>query len=169
MQLDNLPVPAPVEEPAVVYRVENPENLEAAVALWRQILPIMGQRIGNYNYKLGLRLNPDWEQIATGLVTGLIVVCTAKRGEELLGYQIWLLTPYLWEKGKIIGVALAVNGGRKKGVDARHLALIGMNYLKTLGVHSVAVSAEVGSAAEKMWKDLGLEALENVMGKQLWQ
>lgn len=163
-----LPVPAPAQEPEVTYQVENPANLEAATALWRQILPIMAERIGAFNYKLGIRLSPDWDQIAIGLATGVIVMCTAKRGDKLLGYQIWLLNPYLWQKGTVIAVALAANGGRKKGVDARRLALIGMNYFKTLGVHAVVASAEFDSAAMRMWEDVGLEKIECTMAKQLW-
>lgn len=164
-----LPVPVPAQEPEVTYQVENPADVATATALWAEILPIMGERIGAFNYKLGFRLSPDWDQIAVLLASGMMVMCTAKRGGTLIGYQIWMLNPYLWEKGKVVAIALAANGGRKKGVDARRLALIGMNYFKSVGVHAVVASAELDSAAEKMWKDVGLEPLDVLLGKKLWQ
>lgn len=174
MQPSTIPVPAPVAAqvaapaPEVTYQVENPANLEVATGLWREILPLMAERWGKYNRMLGFRMNPDWDQIAIGLATGAIVMCTAKRGDTLLGYQVWLLVPYLWDRGKVIAVALLANGGRKKGVDARRLALIGMNYFKTLGVYAVVASAEFDSAAMKMWADVGLEKIECTMAKRLW-
>jgi hypothetical protein len=153
--------------PDVAYQVENPANLEAAVALWQKILPIMGERIGEYNYKLGFRLDPDWESIAISLVQRTMILCTAKRGDDLLGYQIWVLNPYIWQRGKVSAISLATNGGWKRGVDARRLANVGINYLKSIGVHALIVSAPFDSAAEKMWTDLGLEKLEALMGKNI--
>lgn len=166
MQTDNEVVV--VDSPPVTYQIEDPQDLEAAVALWKKILPIMGERIGDYNYKLGLRLDPDWEAVAVGLTQRTMILCTAKRGDELLGYQIWLLNPYIWQQGMVVAVSLAVNGGWRRGVDARRLALIGINYFKSIGVKAILVSAPNGSAAAKMWADLGLVDLEQMMGMDLW-
>lgn len=159
---------AAVVVPDVAYQVENPANLEAAVALWQKILPIMGARIGEYNYKLGFRLDPDWEAIAVSLVNRAMILCTATRGDELLGYQIWMLNPYMWQQGKVSAISIAANGGWKRGVDARLLAKVGINYLKSIGVHALLVSAPKDSNAAKMWTDLGLEELETMYGMGLW-
>lgn len=153
--------------PDVVYQVENPVDLKAAIALWQKILPIMGARIGEYNYKLGFRLDPDWESIAIALVQRTMILATATRGDELLGYEIWILNPYIWQKGKVTAISLATNGGWKRGVDARRLANVCINYFKSIGVHAIVVSAPFDSAAEKMWTDLGLEKLEVMMGKNI--
>lgn len=152
----------------VTYQIENPADLEAAVELWKQILPIMGERIGKYNYQLGFKLDPDWEAVAVSLVNRVMIMLTARRGEELVGYQIWMLNPYMWQQGKVCALSVAVNGGWRKNVDARRLASIGINYLKSIGVHALIVSAPRGSAPEKMWQDLGLEELEILYGMSLW-
>ena len=165
MPPDNVPV---VVEPDVTYQIEDPADLEAAIALWQQIIPIMAERIGRYNYQLGFKLSPDWESVAVALVRRQMIMLTARRGPELLGYQIWMLNPYMWHEGKVVAISVAVNGGWRKGVDARRLATIGINYLKTLGVHALIVSAPRDSAPEKLWKDLGLEELEVMYGMNLW-
>lgn len=152
----------------VTYQVEDPADLEAAVALWQKILPIMGERIGKYNYQLGFRLDPDWEAVAVALTQRQMILCTARRGEELLGYQIWVLNPYIWQRGKVCALSIAVNGGWRKGVDARLLARIAFNYFKTIGVHALLVSAPRDSAAAAMWSELGLEELETMYGMSLW-
>jgi hypothetical protein len=127
----------------------------------------MGEGIGDYNYKLGLRLDPDWESIAVALANRAMIIVTAKRGEELLGYEIWVLQPYIWQNGVVNALALAAKGGRKRGVDARRLGMIALNYFKSIGVKAVIVSAKRDSRAEKLWQDLGLEELEVLMGKEL--
>jgi hypothetical protein len=155
-------------EADVTYQIEDPADLEAAVSLWQQIIPIMAERIGKYNYQLGFKLSPDWEGIAVALVRRQLIMLTAKRGDTLLGYQLWMLNPYTWEQGKVVGISVAVNGGYRKGVDARRLATIGINYLKALGVHALIVSAPRDSAAAQLWQDLGLEELEVMYGMNLW-
>lgn len=164
MSLDNVPAVAA----EVTYQIEDPANLEAAVALWQQIIPIMAERIGKYNYTLGFKLDPDWEAVAVALVRRQMIMLTARRGAELLGYQIWMLAPYMWQASKVCAISVAVNGGYRKGVDARRLATIGINYLKTIGVHALIVSAPKDSGAEKLWQDLGLEELEVMYGMNLW-
>lgn len=157
-----------IAQPEVTYQIEDPADLEAAIALWQQIIPIMAERIGEYNYQLGFKLDPDWEAVAVALVRRQMIMLTARHGTELLGYQIWMLNPYMWQQGKVVALSVAVNGGYRKGVDARRLATIGINYLKTLGVHALIVSAPRGSAPEKLWQDLGLEELEVMYGMNLW-
>jgi hypothetical protein len=170
VQPENIVMEQGVETRAdVQYAVENPADFRAATRVWSEILPKMGEGFSSTNQVLGIKFNPDWDQIATLLVARKMFIGTARVNNRLDGYQIWIINDVLWAQGQKNGCLWTMNGGRKVGVDQLQLFNVCRSYMRSLGVTSIVASAIPGSAAHKLLERAELKPIEMMMGGPLWR
>jgi hypothetical protein len=170
VQPENTVMEQGVETRAEVrYAVENPTDFRAATRVWSEILPIMGRHFNELNAMLGLKFNPDWNQIAALLTSQQMVIATARRNNKLIGYQVWIINNTLHCLGTRLGYLWAVTGGRSVGADQDQLMAVSLQYLRAIGVTAVLANAKIGSGAMKLLERQEFKPMELMMGRPLWR
>lgn len=152
----------------VPYRLERP-TVEGCADLLKELTPLMVQCWQPHLNDSGLSFNPDWLKIVKLLSTGELLLFTARKDGKLVGYQMWTVNDYYMSAGTRVAFCHRVFGGSKVGVNAREFVRFALDELKRLGVRSVFFSAKPGSAAERVYLDIGAKEQEVMLGMDLWR
>lgn len=152
----------------VPYRLERP-SVEECAALLKELTPLMVQCWQPHLNSTGLSFNPDWLRIVRMLSTGELLLFTARNDGKLVGYQMWTINDYYMSAGTRVALCHRVFGGSKVGVNAREFVRFALDELKRLGVRTALFSAKPGSAAERVYMDIGAKEHEVMLGVDLWR
>lgn len=150
------------------YRLEQP-SLKECLPLIKELTPLMVECWQPHLKTVGLAFNPDWGKIARLLADGLLLLFTARKDGKLVGYQMWTVNDYYMSMGTRVAFCHRIFGGSKVGVDARAFVRFAVDELKHKGVRTVVFAAQPGSAAERVYLDLGAKPQETMLGMDLWR
>lgn len=150
------------------YRLERPGVKECGDLL-RELTPLMARCWQPHLNTTGMSFNPDWLKMVKLLSTGELILFTARSQGKIGGFQMWTLNDYYLSMGTRVGFCHRIYGGSKQGVDARAFLRFALDELKQLGVRTVYFSCVHGSAAERVYLDLGAQEQEVLLGMDLWR
>ena len=114
-------------------------------------------------------LDPDWEAYFTLSATGQLVICTARKNEELIGYAAYALHQNMhYRKIKCAVQDVLFLHSSKRGTMAGYrLIQFADSYLASLGVQLVSHHVKVKFDFGPMLERLGYEQSEKIFEKRL--
>lgn len=150
------------------YRLEMP-SYKDCVPLLKELTPLMVQCWQPHLKTVGLAFDPDWAKLAQMLAEGRLLLFTARKDGKIVGYQMWTVNDYYMSRGARVGFCHRIFGGSKLGVDARSFVRFALDELKHKGVRTVVFAAQPDSAAERVYRDIGAQPQETLLGMDLWR
>lgn len=150
------------------YRLEMP-SYKDCLPLLKELTPLMAQCWQPHLKEIGLAFDPDWAALVRLLADGRLILFTARKDGKIVGYQMWTMNDYYMSKGVRAAFCHRIFGGSKLGVDAREFVRFALNELKHHGVRTVVFAAQAGSAAERVYLDVGAKPQETLFGMDLWR
>lgn len=163
-----MPPPDVAEIVAQPYKLERPDT-KACGELLRELTPLMVKCWQPHLNTVGMSFNPDWLRMVKMLGTGELLIFTARVDGKIAGFQMWNVSDYYYSMGTRVAICHRVYGGSKQGVNAREFVRFALAELKRFGVRTAYFSCVEGSAAERLYLDLGAQQQEVLLGMDLWR
>lgn len=114
-------------------------------------------------------LDPDWEQYRALESSGALFTVTARNGEELIGYAVFIVWQHRHYRRELLGAndLVFLRADHRKGSAGVRLIQESKRLLKDAGVTFVTFHAKPGSTLSKLLERLDCQSMEIVHGQKL--
>lgn len=137
---------------------------EAIYQLLPDILPLLGMHHAEVQQTYGTTLAPDWDQYMRMEQAQLLQIFTARKGDNLVGYDIFIVGPHR----HAIGSRVAVNDmiyvlPEHRGFTAVALMKQSDKALKDSGVGLIVRNAQCNTKQNLLLEKMGYQSSEIMM------